>query len=123
MAQNGHCGLVLTKQEHFEFHFGWSHCSSLRLESSILVPGTLAVITALWLFERLRDRPQSLGLPDVEVYREEPVKEKSEAEQKEEDDMSYVQIFKNMYYATKLFGCLRLRTFSFTSSDLVQRTG
>ena len=59
---------------HIAAHFGW--------RAAFLVPGTLAVITALWLFERLRDRPQSLGLPDVEVYREEPVKEKSEAEQK-----------------------------------------
>lgn len=75
------------------------------MESSILVPGTLAAITAISLFFVLRDRPQSMGLPDVEVYRNEPVKEKSADEKKEEDEMSYVQIFKNMYYVIKQFGC------------------
>ena len=45
---------------HIAAHFGW--------RAAFLVPGTLAVITALWLFERLRDRPQSLGLPYVFVY-------------------------------------------------------
>ncbi len=71
---------------HIAAHFGW--------RAAFLVPGILAVITALWLFDRLRDRPQSLGLPDVEVYRNEPVKEKSADEKKEEDEMSYIQIFK-----------------------------
>ena len=47
-----------------------------------------------WYSNSERDRPQSLGLPDVEVYRNEPVKEKSADEKKEEDEMSYVQIFK-----------------------------
>lgn len=75
---------------HIAAHFGW--------RAAFLVPGILAVITALWLFDRLRDRPQSLGLPDVEVYRNEPVKEKSADEKKEEDEMSYVQIFKKICF-------------------------
>jgi sugar phosphate permease len=71
---------------HIAAHFGW--------RAAFLVPGALAMITALWLFDRLRDRPQSMGLPDVEVYRNEPVKEKPKEDKKEEDDMSYVEIFK-----------------------------
>ena len=71
---------------HIAAHYGW--------RAAFLVPGALAIITALWLFDRLRDRPQSMGLPDVEVYRNEPVKQKSEEDKKEDDDMSYVQIFK-----------------------------
>lgn len=62
--------------------------------AAFLVPGILAIMTALWLYDRLRDRPQSLGLPDVEEYRNEPVKVQTEAEKSAEDDMSYVQIFK-----------------------------
>ena len=62
--------------------------------AAFLVPGILAMMTALWLYERLRDRPQSLGLPDIEVYRKEPVKVKSEAEKSAEDSMTYVDIFK-----------------------------
>lgn len=77
---------------HIAADFGW--------RAAFLVPGVLAVITALWLFDRLRDRPQSLGLPDVESYREEPVKEKS-TEKKEEDEMSYVQIFKKYVLCNK----------------------
>ena len=85
---------------HIAAHFGW--------RAAFLVPGVLAVITALWLFERLRDRPQSLGLPDVEVYREEPVKEKSASEQKEEDEMSYIQIFKKYVLCNKTLWLLAI---------------
>lgn len=63
-------------------HYGW--------RMAFLVPSALAFLTALWLINRLRDKPQSLGLPDVEVYRNEPIKEVSA----EEDSRSYSQIFK-----------------------------
>ena len=46
---------------------------------------------AVWLINRLRDKPQSIGLPCVEEFREEPVKDKC-AEDK--DNRSYGQIFK-----------------------------
>ncbi len=72
---------------HIASTFGW--------RAAFIVPGVMALITALWLFDRLRDRPQSLGLPDVETYREEPsAKCKCEGQKNEEDDMTYVQIFK-----------------------------
>ena len=71
---------------HIAAHYGW--------RAAFLVPGCLAIITALWLFDRLRDRPQSMGLPDIEVYRKEPVKQKSDEDKKEEDDITYVEIFK-----------------------------
>ena len=63
--------------------FGW--------RMAFLVPGTLAILVAIWLFNRLRDRPQSLGLPDVESYRNEPTAKKAESET---DNRTYVQIFK-----------------------------
>jgi len=76
--------------------------------AAFLVPGVLAIITALWLAERLRDRPQSLGLPDVEVYRNEPVKEKSDAEKTAEDEMSYIQIFKKYILCNKTIWMLAI---------------
>lgn len=85
---------------HIAAHFGW--------RAAFLVPGTLAMITALWLFDRLRDRPQSLGLPDVEVYRNEPVKEKSNEDKKEEDDMTYVEIFKKYILCNKTIWMLAI---------------
>lgn len=69
---------------HIASHYGW--------RSAFLVPGVLALFTAAWLYERLRDRPQSLGLPDIEVYNNEPAAKK--ADKSEEDSMTYVQIFK-----------------------------
>ena len=83
---------------HIAAHFGW--------RAAFLVPGTLAVITALWLFERLRDRPQSLGLPDVEIYRNEPVK--PSAEKSSEDNMTYVQIFKKYVLCNKTIWLLAI---------------
>lgn len=65
--------------------FGW--------KMAFFVPATLAIFVAIWLFNRLRDKPQSMGLPDIESYREEvTVAQKKECEA---DTRSYVQVFKD----------------------------
>ena len=64
-------------------HFGW--------KMAFFVPGTLALLVAIWLFNRLRDRPQSMGLPDVETYREEPAAKKDNGQ---EDNRTYLEVFK-----------------------------
>ena len=69
-------GIVIDK-------FGWM--------AAFYVPAIICLITGLWLFDRLRDKPQSLGLPDIEKYNNEPVKE---VEKDEQGDVSYIQIFK-----------------------------
>lgn len=63
--------------------FGW--------QMAFLIPGIIAIIVALWLYNRLWDRPQSMGLPNVEVYRNEISAKESAAE---EDNRTYGQIFK-----------------------------
>lgn len=63
-------------------HYGW--------KMAFAVPSALAIFVAFWLINRLRDRPQSLGLPCVEKFRNEPVKESAA----EEDNRTYGQIFK-----------------------------
>lgn len=54
--------------------FGWRF--------GMLMPGFMAVIAGLWLVNRLRDVPQSVGLPPIEkfkqVFRGEPVEEGDE---------------------------------------------
>lgn len=65
--------------------FGWM--------AAFYIPAIICVVTGFWLFDRLRDKPQSLGLPDVEKFREEPVACKEE-DSEEKDDRSYFQIFK-----------------------------
>lgn len=46
-------------------HFGWQY--------AFYVPGVLAVLCAVYLLLRLRDTPQSEGLPPVEEYKKEPL--------------------------------------------------
>lgn len=65
-------------------HYGW--------KMAFFVPATLAIVVAVWLSERLRDRPQSLGLPCVEKYRNEPTVQTGE--EADQDNRSYGQIFK-----------------------------
>ena len=89
-----------------KFHYRRFYCCSLWMEICIFSSGYISCsYCTILCSERLRDRPQSLGLPDVEVYRNEPVKHQSAEDKKEEDEMSYVQIFKNMFYVIKQFGC------------------
>lgn len=42
-------------------HLGW--------QSAFYVPGVIAVVGAVYLFVRLRDTPQSVGLPPIEEYK------------------------------------------------------
>ena len=67
--------------------FGW--------RAAFFVPAVICVLIGVWLFDRLRDKPQTLGLPDIEKYREEPAvcSDKSDSDE-EKDDRSYFQIFK-----------------------------
>lgn len=70
-------GLVIDK-------FGW--------HAAFWIPGILCVITGFWLFDRLRDKPQTLGLPEVEKYKNEPAT-KNDSED-DEANLSYFEIFK-----------------------------
>jgi glycerol-3-phosphate transporter len=52
-------------------HLGW--------QPAFIVPGLIGIAMSLLLYERLRDIPSSMGLPAVEVYRNEPLSAKSRA--------------------------------------------
>lgn len=64
-------------------HYGW--------KMAFLAPALLAILVGVWLFNRLRDKPESLGLPCVEEFREEPISDKCA---EDTDTRSYGQIFK-----------------------------
>lgn len=69
-------------------HFGW--------RMAFIVPATLAIVVALWLYQRLWDRPQSMGLPCVEKFREEKITADVDCEEVGEvDERTYGQIFKD----------------------------
>jgi glycerol-3-phosphate transporter len=53
-------------------HFGWA--------PAFVVPGIVAILISVVLFERLRDIPSSLGLPPVELYRSDAVTRQTVAE-------------------------------------------
>ncbi|MBR1753613.1 MFS transporter [bacterium] len=64
--------------------FGW--------QAAFYVPSLICIVTGLWLYDRLRDKPQSLGLPDIEKYNNEP--EKPNQTNDDDDKRPYLQVFK-----------------------------
>lgn len=47
----------------------------------MFIPGVIAIISGVWLLNRLRDVPRSLGLPTVEQYKKEPLVAKENTEE------------------------------------------
>lgn len=56
-------------------HWGWS--------SAFYVPGIIATVCAIYLFWRMRDTPQSVGLPPVEEYKKDYPPEERELHERE----------------------------------------
>lgn len=77
-------------------HYGW--------KMAFVVPACLALLVAVWLINRLRDKPESLGLPNVERFRNEPIKDISE----EKDNRTYGQIFKENILCNKTIWLLAI---------------
>lgn len=65
--------------------YGW--------ESAFYVPAIIAMLFCFFFYKNLQDKPSSIGLPDIEKYKDpnyvEPVEQKSE-----EDNLTYLAIFK-----------------------------
>lgn len=78
--------------------------SKLGWEWAFIVPSILCIICSIWLYDRLRDRPQTIGLPDIECYKG-TVTESSEVE---EDTRSYFQIYKESILCNKVMWLLAL---------------
>lgn len=64
-------------------HYSW--------RSVFLIPGIICAITAIWLFERLRDTPHSLGLPSIEE--KEGLVAQNLASNLDDEDPSFKEIF------------------------------
>ena len=89
-------GLVLVLNS-FLVSYDWRYC--------FIVPAALAFVGALFVLNRLRDRPESLGLPPVEAYRNE-LPETDEAEQT--DDLNFKQFVRKKVFGNPViwFLCL-----------------
>ena len=74
-------------------NYGW--------QAAFYFPGTIAVIGSIYLFWRLRDTPQSVGLPRIEEYKKDDSGEKSETDSHEKElstrELFVENIFKNKY--------------------------
>ena len=68
-------------------------------------PAILCIITAIGLFAGLRDKPTTIGLPDVEEYKGEP---KRQADIDTNADMSYLQIFLKYILFNKIIWLLAI---------------
>jgi OPA family glycerol-3-phosphate transporter-like MFS transporter len=97
VAQNvggGLTGIIVAKST---MMLGW--------RSAFYVPGILAILCAVYLIVRLRDTPQSVGLPPIEEYRNDyPAVEKADSEKElGTRDLLVNYILKNPYIW--LFAC------------------
>lgn len=70
-------GFLITK-------YGW--------ESVFYVPAILALVFCYFFYKNLQDKPSSIGLPDIEIYKDPKYKEPVE-EKTAEDSLSYIDIF------------------------------
>ncbi|OQB39724.1 MAG: Glycerol-3-phosphate transporter [Candidatus Hydrogenedentes bacterium ADurb.Bin179] len=70
-------------------------------EYAFYVPGTLAAIGALYLLIRLRDTPQSVGLPPIEMYKNDYPERASTVEEAERElgtrELLFDYVLKNKY--------------------------
>lgn len=53
-------GIIAVAAGYLVVHFGW--------RSAFWAPAAVAIITSFWLYHRLTDSPESMGLPPVEVF-------------------------------------------------------
>ena len=77
----------------------------LGWRAAFYVPAVFCLLISLWLFDRLRDRPSTIGLPDVEVYRGEITQEEAESDT---DNRSYFQVLKESILCNKIMWLLAI---------------
>ncbi len=78
--------------------YGW--------QSFFFLPAAVSLIMAVFLFERLRDTPKSLGLESIEVHRG-LVKAEDEIPEEDEEDISPLEVVKTLASSRNLwFVCL-----------------
>jgi len=65
-------------------YYGWRY--------GMYIPGVICIVGALFLFNRLRDTPQSLGLPTIEVFRNDFGGQDKKSNSLEEKELTTKQI-------------------------------
>lgn len=91
--------LVVTTCDQF---FGW--------RTAIHISGALAIGTGLWLLTRLRDTPQSLGLPSIEKFRND-YSSSQKSEEKEKSELSVKEILWQHVLSNRFIWMLAMLSF------------
>lgn len=81
-------------------HYGW--------KSAFYVPGAMALICGVYLFLRMRDTPQSVGLPPIEEFKNEYPPEEKVAHEKE---LSFREMFFEYILPNKMLWIVALANF------------
>ena len=79
--------------------YGW--------QSAFIVPGVINIILCFYIYTHMHDKPTTIGLPDVEIYREGKKEETSE-QVDEEAHLSYVDILKKYVFLNPTMWILAL---------------
>lgn len=81
-------------------HWGWS--------SAFFVPGIIATVGAFYLFWRMRDTPQSVGLPPIEEYKNDySVEEKTQSD----EELGFKEIFVRYILTNKFLWLIAIANF------------
>lgn len=84
-------------------HFGWQY--------AFFVPGVLAVIGSVYIFIRLVDTPQSVGLPPIEEYNQDFTAGATEHDVEHERELSFRELFLKYVIFNKFVWILAIANF------------
>lgn len=97
-------GVTLIFAGYLVTHYGWRY--------AFFVPAIIAILVAVFLFNRLRESPKELGLPSVEAYKIDVYPQDSlrAEEEPEEDHISASQIIRKVFLNKKIWfiGCANM---------------
>ncbi|MBI3848925.1 MAG: MFS transporter [Verrucomicrobia bacterium] len=100
MSHNLGGGLVGVVAAYSAREFGWP--------SAFFVPGIIASIASVYLFWRMRDTPQSVGLPSIEEYKNEYPPEEIETH---EQELSFKELFVKYILTNKYLWLIAIANF------------
>ena len=80
--------------------YGW--------QSAFIIPAFLNILSCIYIATHMYDKPQSLGLPDIEEYKEGTKQEAKEEVKDADDELSYFQILKKYIFFNPIMWTLVL---------------
>ncbi|TGK10875.1 MFS transporter [Leptospira stimsonii] len=115
IAHNVGGGLVGVVAAYSASWWGW--------RNAFYIPASIAIVTAAYLLFRLMDTPQSVGLPSIEEYQEDPERDLRIPVADQERELSFREIivqsvFKNYYIWTFAFANFFVYVVRYSLTDI-----